>query len=96
MLAAVGGCTLQNVKSDFLVFRGTVTTIENSPVPAALQNWIITMHVDQIEKGNFKGTNFAFRVHSPSKSGLTSNGTYRVTAKVTRDGFVVDEFQWNK
>ena len=99
-LGMVVGCTSQHDASGnastILVFRGTVTAIDNSPVARSTHNWLVTMHIDQIEQGQFRGRDFNFRVHSPTKSGLTSNGTYRVESRLTQDGYVVDEFQWNK
>lgn len=99
-LGLVVGCMsqrgLDTDQSDLLVFRGTVTAIVNSPIQRSNHNWMITMRVDQIDRGQFNGPTFNFRVHSPSQSGLISNGTYRVETKLTQDGYTVDEFQWNR
>ena len=103
MICAVGlatGCAENRVTdtngSATLVFRGTVTEIVNAPVQRSNHDWMISMRVDQVEKGEFSGKTLNFRVHSPVKSGLTSNGTYRVEARLTQDGYFVDEFQWNR
>ena len=100
MLGVFIGCAslhATNTKqSDFLVFDGKVTSMKPSPMPQSRQNWIITMQITRIEQGRFMGTNFSFQVHSPSKSGLTSNGIYKVKARVVHDGYSVDEFQWTK
>jgi hypothetical protein len=37
---------------------------------------------------------FAFRVHSPSRSGLVVGGSYDVEARWTGDGYLVDGYQW--
>ncbi|MBA4388249.1 MAG: hypothetical protein C0404_09725 [Verrucomicrobia bacterium] len=99
-ISAAAGCISKErtngVAQDVLVFKGTVSTIESSTSPGGRQNWVVNMHVDKVEKGRFEGTNLSFRVHSPSKSGLVSNGTYRVEAKVGQDGFTLDELQWNE
>ena len=83
-------------QADILIFDGKVTAITPAPVPQSRQNWVVTMKISRIEQGQFSDTYFSFRVHSPSKSGLTSNGMYRVEARVTQDGYAVDEFQWTK
>jgi hypothetical protein len=96
-LGFIIGCASQHATNedttDVLVFQGTVTKIENSPIPRSTQNWIITMRVDQILSGEFKGDHFSFRIHSPTKSGLTENGTYRIEASQSQDGYVVNAIQ---
>lgn len=77
-----------------LVFEGTVATIEISPLPESLRNFIIIMRVDRVVQGQFSGKTFQFRIHSPSLSGLKVGKTYTVEAKRTADGYTVDEFQW--
>jgi hypothetical protein len=44
--------------------------------------------------GDFTGTQFAFRVHSPSRAGLEVGEICTVKAEWTGDGYTVDELQW--
>ena len=77
-----------------LVFVGTVESIEASPLPRSLANWIVTFRVDRIEAGDFSGETFSFRIHSPSRSGLESGKQYVVEANRTDTGYKVDQCQW--
>jgi hypothetical protein len=79
-----------------LVFEGTVASIEISPLPQSRQNFIVTMRVDRVVRGQFGGKTFQFRVHSPSLSGLEVGKKYTVEAKRTKDGYAVDQHQWNR
>ena len=58
------------------------------------QNYVITMRVDRVVKGQFKGKTFQFRIHSPALSGLEVGKKYTVEAKRTKDGYTVDQYQW--
>jgi predicted secreted protein len=82
--------------ADVLVFEGTVVSIENSPLPQSTQNFVVTMHVNRVVKGRFKGKTFQFRVHSPTKSGLTLKGKYTVEAKRVKGKYLVDQNQWSR
>jgi predicted secreted protein len=82
--------------ADTLVFEGTVVSIEVSPLPKSTQNYLVTMQVDRVVRGQFKGKTFQFRVHSPSKSGLSVKGKYTVEAKVADGKFTVDPNQWTR
>jgi hypothetical protein len=79
-----------------LVFRATIEQIECAPlgVRGAFLDWIIRTRVDEVLSGTFTGTHFAFRVHSPSRSGLEVGRALTVTATWTGDGYRVDEHQW--
>lgn len=80
-----------------LRFRGTVIAIDAARAGAPPgRSWVVTMRVEQVLDGAFAGTTFAFRVHSPSKSGLVVGGTYSVEARWTVDGYTVDELQWRR
>jgi inhibitor of cysteine peptidase len=81
--------------ADLLVFEGTVISIEASPLPKSTQNFIVTMHVDRVLRGQFKGKSFQFRVHSPAKSGLNVKGKYTVEAKRVDGKYTVDQNQWS-
>ena len=48
----------------------------------------------EVISGTFEGTHFAFRVHSPSRSGLEIGKTYTIEANEVEGGFTVDENQW--
>jgi predicted secreted protein len=82
------------VADDALVFDGTVASIEASPLPESTQNFVVTMKVDRVTKGQFQGKTFQFRIHSPSRSGLETGQKCTVEAKRTADGYVVDQNQW--
>lgn len=80
-----------------LRFRGTVAAIDASHTEGlSNRNWVVTMNVEQVLAGEFPGKTFAFRVHSPSKSGLVVGGSYTVEAEWTGDGYQVDQFQWQR
>jgi hypothetical protein len=79
-----------------LVFTGTVIDIQVSPLRQSTLNWVVTMRVDQISQGEFSGSQFSFRIHSPTQSGLIMGQTYRVEAKRTSEGYTVDQNQWTK
>jgi predicted secreted protein len=82
--------------ADALVFEGTVVSIENSPLPQSTQDFVVTMQVNRVVKGQFKGKTFQFRVHSPTKSGLTLKGKYTVEAKRASGKYIVDPNQWTR
>jgi hypothetical protein len=77
-----------------LVFEGTVSSIEIVPLPESLKNFVVTMRVDRVVKGQFKGKSFQFRIHSPSLSELEVGKKYTVEAQRTKDGYTVDQYQW--
>jgi predicted secreted protein len=80
--------------NDTLVFEGVVASIEASPLPQSTQNFVVTMQVDRVVKGEFKGKTFQFRIHSPALSGLEVGQKRTVEAKRTADGYTVDQNQW--
>jgi hypothetical protein len=77
-----------------LRFRGTVAAIDATHTDElSNRKWVVTMNVERILAGEFIGKTFAFRIHSPSKSGLVVGGSYTVEAKWTGDGYRVDQFR---
>jgi predicted secreted protein len=80
--------------NDTLVFEGAVASIEASPLPQSTQNFVVTMKVHRVVKGEFKGETFQFRIHSPALSGLEVGQKCTVVAKRTADGYTVDQNQW--
>jgi predicted secreted protein len=79
-----------------LLFEGTVKSINTSPLPDSDQSFVITMKVNRVIKGRFRGTTFQFRVHSPARSGLKLNERYIVEAKQSNGKYVVDPNQWTR
>jgi hypothetical protein len=80
-----------------LRFRGTVASIDSSRADElSNRNWVVSMKVEQVLAGELSGKMFAFRIHSPSKSGLVVGGSYTVEAKWTGDGYSVDQYQWRR
>jgi hypothetical protein len=78
-----------------LVFLGTIVSAKPHTASGALQHsWAITARVDEVVFGKFDRSTFSFLVHSPAKSGLNVGDQYRIVAKQTADGYVVDEYQW--
>ena len=73
-----------------LIFSGKITSIQLSPSSESFLNYIVIMHINQIIKGDFRGKQFNFRVHSPSRSELEMAHTYIVKAKSSPDGYIVD------
>jgi hypothetical protein len=81
-------------KEPDLVFVGTVESIKTASQSQWLANWVVTFRVDRIKSGEFAGKTFAFRIHSPSRSGLKEGGQYEVKARRTATGYAVDPAQW--
>jgi hypothetical protein len=79
-----------------LIFLGTIETIENSPLENSTTNWVVTFKVDRVLSGEFENRSFAFRIHSPSMSGLDVGKQYKVEAQKTSSGYEVDQYQWIK
>jgi hypothetical protein len=77
-----------------LVFKGTVSSIDISTLPMSMANYVVTMQVNCIVKGEFKGKTFQFRIQSPSMSGLIVGKQYLVEAKRSKNGYTVDQYQW--
>jgi hypothetical protein len=77
-----------------LQYEGTVTAIDNAPLPQSRLNWVVRTRVDRVLSGTFTGVTFDFRVHSPALSGLEVGRRYVIRAKAVPDGYVVDEHQW--
>ncbi len=78
-----------------LVLLGTVTDLEPAPLSNSPKNWVVTVSVEEVLSGQFDGSTFAFRVHSPSRAGLEVGSQYRILAKRIDQGYLVDEHQWN-
>jgi hypothetical protein len=76
-----------------LVLLGTLEKVEASTLPQSVANWIVTFRVDQVLAGEFKDSTFAFRIHSPSMSGLEVGKQYRVEAMKTATGYHVDQYR---
>ncbi len=79
-----------------LVLLGTVEKLEASPLTHSTGNWIVHCRVDQVLSGDLSDKTFFFRVHSPAKSGLEVGKQYKIEAKRTTDGYIVDQYQWRK
>jgi Ca-activated chloride channel family protein len=88
--------------AEVLVFEGTVSSLENRPTANSADathstnDWIVTVRIDHLVKGQFDGSTFRFRVHSPEQSGLSVGGKYTVEAQHARDGYTVDQDQWKR
>ena len=80
-------------KPDVVLF-GKVQSIQASPLPQSLANWVVTFRIERVDFGEFDGKTFSFRIHSPSKSGLETGKQYVVEATRTRAGYEVDQYQW--
>jgi len=76
-----------------LVFHGTVQSVAASSIPQSRTNWVVTFRVDRVDSGEFSGKTFTFRIHSPSKSGLTTGKQYLVEATRIGTGYNVDQYQ---
>ena len=75
-----------------LVLVGRVSSItQGGTLP---KPWIVTVDVEKIISGDFSGGQFAFAVHSPSRSGLEVGRSYTVRAAWKGKGYDVDENQW--
>jgi hypothetical protein len=79
-----------------VIFRGEILSIDCAPIGihGAFLDWIVRTKVIELISGTFTETHFAFRVHSPSRSGLEVGCTYTIEAKEVEGGFAVDENQW--
>ena len=85
-----------SLAADVLVFEGTVVSIETAPLSNSPQNYLVTVQVDRVVRGQFQGKTFQFRVHSPEESGLKLNGKYTVEANRSDGKYTVDQFQWTR
>ena len=92
----LSGCSdVSETSNGDLVFLGTVEKLLNSPPKhKSVQHWIVRCRVDKIISGQFAGKTFAFRIHSPAKSGLEEGKQYRIKATRIETGYVVDQYQW--
>lgn len=87
---------MQSEKINNMIFLGTIEKIEPSPIQESTLNWVIKCKVDLIIFGKFVDDTFFFRVHSPAKSGLEIGKQYKIEARETEDGFMVDPYQWRE
>jgi len=80
-----------------LTFRAVVERVECSSVGQAggFLDWIVRTRVVEVLAGEFSGDQFAFRIHSPSRSGLEAGVTCTIRAEWTGNGYRVDENQWS-
>jgi len=104
-LAIVSSCTrpvykesnlMHSISPNDLAFLGTVTSIKSSRIPNSSLNWIVRCNVEKVLSGIYEKDTFSFRVHSPTRSGLSSIGRLTVVAKKNNNGYSVDENQWMK
>jgi hypothetical protein len=79
-----------------LTFLGTVTRIYQAETGDPLKRWVVTTRVNKILSGSFTGSQFSFAIHSPSKSGLVVGKEYSIRATRTPEGYLVDDYQWQK
>ncbi len=79
-----------------LTFRAVVERVECSPVRGAgrFLDWVVHTRVLGVIAGDFTGEHFAFRIHSPSRSGLEAGVTCTIHAVWTNNSYSVDEDQW--
>lgn len=77
-----------------LVLRGRVESIEISPLPNSPNNFVVTTRVLEVVEGSFAGSHFAFRIHSPSKSGIAVGQQLEVRAERAPEGYRVDPKQF--
>ncbi len=80
-----------------LVLRVTILAIDCAPLGASgrFLDWVVKTKVEQVISGDSTGTHFAFRVHSPSRSGLEVGKSCTLTARAIPGGYMVDENQWS-
>lgn len=69
-----------------VVLRGTVTELRPSRGPHPHLKWLAALAVESVAAGRFSDPAFLFRIHSPTKSGITVGGRYVVHATRTPDG----------
>jgi len=80
-----------DLKSDDLVFIGTVTKFYPVAAPRQRRRWAVVAHVDRVVSGEFTGRTFTFTVHSPAGAGLRVNRAYIIRATRTDGGYAVSE-----
>ena len=80
-----------------LTFRAIVEEIESAPIGMAggFLDWVVRTRVLQVIAGDFTHDQFAFRIHSPARSGLAVGVTCTIHAEWTGAGYRVDEDQWS-
>ena len=89
-----GNATVAPPRDKTLIVVGKVFSISQGG--SRLKPWVVTIEIEKIERGEYVGSWFSFRVHSPSRSGLKEGHSYRVTAQWHEEGYEVDESQWRK
>jgi hypothetical protein len=90
--AAAGA--VMNLPNGSLRLRGRVSAIQAATLPGTTRNWVVELAVDHVDAGEFGGKVFAFRIHSPSRAGLSVGQSIAVEATRVDGGFIVDELQW--
>ena len=80
-----------------LTFRATVEAVEVAPVGMAggFLDWVVRTRVIEVLSGDFTHATFAFRIHSPARSGLKVGVTCTIFAEWTGAGYRIDENQWS-
>jgi hypothetical protein len=75
-----------DTKGEEVVLRGTITEIRPARGSHPHQKWLAILAVDSVVAEHFSGQTFAFRIHSPTKSGIAVGGRYVIHATRTQTG----------
>lgn len=82
-----------------LVFLGTVKRIDIALGESRWEHHLpfqVIASIDKVESGSCQDSEFFFRIHSPTQSGLQVGKRYRIAAHKTDQGYVVDPDQWRR
>jgi|KBSMisStaDraftv2_1062788.scaffolds.fasta_scaffold860337_2 hypothetical protein len=80
-----------------LLFIGKVTAIGTAKTGDPRRNWIVSTSVEKVLSGTFSGETFDFAIHSPSRAGLEVGKSYKIPARWTGTGYLVDDFEvWKR
>ena len=90
---AAGAAKAAKAAKSELVFVGTVRTIKTIDAPDQVNNFVVTMSVDEVQFGELPASTFSFAIHSPGRADLEVGGVYTIEARWNGDGYVVDELR---
>jgi hypothetical protein len=77
-----------------IVLRGTVIEVRPQRGPHPHQRWVAVLEIDRVVAGRFSDRTFAFRIHSPTKSGIAVGGRYELHVARSASGeYAVDRIE---
>ena len=75
------------VNADEIEFVGTVTSIEIRDTGDPSRQWVVTLKVGKMIRGNLPLRTFELAVHSPSREWIESGRQYRISVRKSEGGY---------